>query len=130
MQVIATEAFKTYYEMLCIDVAKGDKFDGPFAQFLLTGGSPVRDVEEDPGPEEAPESSAAARTEQPSGSEPPQDPPSGEPPADLDINGTAKDVLAWVVADPGRAREAEAAEMAKDKPRSTLLTKLNEIVGA
>lgn len=46
---------------------------------------------------------------------------------ELDIDGTAADVLAWVGEDPERAEEALEAEQAKDKPRSTLVKQLEKL---
>jgi len=50
-----------------------------------------------------------------------------DPPAELEIDGTAQEVLAWVGDDPARAEEALAAEQAKDKPRSTLVKHLAKL---
>jgi hypothetical protein len=127
MRVVATESFKTYYKMVCIDVEEGEGFDGEFADFLITGGAPV----EPAGADKSPEPAAPQRPEDPpAGPESDSDPePDGEPGDELDITGTAADVLEWVGDDPQRAAEARAAESAKDKPRSTLLTKLDAIAG-
>jgi hypothetical protein len=107
-RVKATEPFKTYYQMLMIDVAAGEEFEGPFAEFLLDGGSAVELLDSDPS--------------EPSGG--------GVPAAGTVPDGGAKDVLAWVGDDPGRAREAADVEQARDKPRSTLLTDLAKIAGS
>lgn len=50
-----------------------------------------------------------------------------QPVAETVPDGTAETVLAWVGDDTGRAREAIAAEEARDKPRKTLLGKLDPI---
>lgn len=121
MRVVATEDFKTYFQMVCIDVAAGDELEGDFADFLVAGGAPV----EPAGAAEASEPAA------PPSNDPPADPPSDNDPDDeLDISGTAADVLEWVGDDLHRAAEARAAEVAKDKPRSTLLQKLDAISGS
>lgn len=121
MRVVATESFKTYFQMVCIDVNQGDELEGDFADFLVAGGAPV----EPAGAAEAPEPAA------PPADDPPDNPPAGEEPGgELDISGTAADVLEWVGDDPQRAAEARAAESAKDKPRSTLLQKLDAISGS
>lgn len=105
MRVVATEKCKTYYGMVCIDIAEGDEFEGGFAEFLALGGAPVTVIEDAPEPDPVP-----------------------EPAADLlDISGTAKEVLAWVGDNPARAVEAREAEAARDKPRSTLLKSLDEL---
>jgi hypothetical protein len=56
--------------------------------------------------------------------------PGDEPPVELDVDGTAADVLAWVGEDPERAAEALEAEQAKDKPRSTLVKQLEKLANA
>ena len=45
-------------------------------------------------------------------------------------DGTAKEILEWVSGDPDKALQALVAEEATDKPRSTLITKLQEIIDA
>lgn len=45
-------------------------------------------------------------------------------------DGTAAEVLAWVAGDPERALQAYTVEEKRDKPRSTLLAKLEELVSA
>lgn len=117
MRVVATESFKTYFQMVCIDVAEGDELEGDFADFLAAGGAPVEPV-------------GAAETAEPA-APPADDPPPDEDPDDeLDISGTAAEVLDWVYDDPERAAAAHAAESAKDKPRSTLLKALDGITGS
>ncbi|HEY9412229.1 MAG TPA: hypothetical protein VIP77_21805 [Jiangellaceae bacterium] len=108
MRVVATEPFKTYYGMVCIDVAEGQEHDGEFAAFLLAGGAPVRVVDSDEADQ----------------------PPAPSQSAGLDVESTAKQVLAWVGDNPERAAQARDAETARDKPRSTLLAKLDEITNA
>lgn len=44
-------------------------------------------------------------------------------------DGTAADVRTWVGDDPNRAQLAIAAEQARDKPRTSLLTRLTKIAG-
>lgn len=45
-------------------------------------------------------------------------------------DGTAAEVLAWVGGSPERALQAYEVEEKRDKPRSTLLAKLEELVSA
>lgn len=61
--------------------------------------------------------------------EPPQaDPETTEPPVgDAVPEGTAADVLAWVGDDPDRARQATEAEQGREKPRTSLITRLDRI---
>ncbi|MCO6011419.1 hypothetical protein NE236_41365 [Actinoallomurus purpureus] len=126
MRVVATETFKVYYRMVCIDVAAGEAHDGEFAEFLASSGAPVEVVGADTAPTPAPDPAPPADPD-PAGDSGPEDPASD---GELDITGTAAAVLDWVADDPERAAEAHAAESAKDKPRSTLLKKLAEIAGS
>lgn len=45
-------------------------------------------------------------------------------------DGTAKEIIEWVDGDPERALQALVAEESSDKPRSTLIAKLQEIIDA
>ena len=107
MRVVATRDFTTYYRMVSTRIREGDEFSGPFAEFLLNGRCPVKVID---GEQDTSESSDATDDA-------------------LDINGTAAQVIDWVGDDPARAREALEAEQAKDKPRSTLVKKLEELAG-
>lgn len=49
------------------------------------------------------------------------------PSAELDIEASVADVLAWVGEDADRATEALAAEEARDKPRSSLTKQLRKL---
>ncbi|MEV0382415.1 hypothetical protein [Nonomuraea sp. NPDC050643] len=108
MRVIAEKAFETYFEMRLLRIPEGLEFKGSLAAHAYAAGAPVR-VLDSAGIEDA---------------VPPQEP---DTPDGLDISGTAKEVLAWVGDDPGRAAEARDAEAGQDKPRSTLLKALDEI---
>lgn len=105
MRVIAEQAFETYFEMRLIQIPEGYEFKGSLAAHAVLHGAPVRITDGSPPVVEEP------------------------PPAGLDIEGTSKEVLAWVGDDPARAAEAREAEAARDKPRSTLLKSLDEIAG-
>ena len=111
MRVVATEKFKTYFRMKMIRAEEGQEFAGDLAEHLLHGRCPVEQVGEPPTGEEP-------------GEEPGETGETGE----LDIGGTAEQVLAWVGDDPERANQANGAESAKDKPRSTLVAKLEQII--
>lgn len=103
MRVVAVEPFKSYWGGVVADVAIGEEFTGGYAEYLAVGGAPVRVVDEpDPHSDDA-------------------------PPAELDIEATAAEVLAWVGEDPSRAGAALEAEQARDRPRSTLLKVLAKI---
>lgn len=99
MRVIAERDLETYFELRMIRIAEGVEVKGSLAAHLVACRAPVRAVGEQPV----------------------------EKPDELNIAGTVEDVLAWVADDTGRATEAYEAESAKDKPRSTLLKRLEEI---
>ncbi|WP_326828682.1 hypothetical protein OIE13_22340 [Streptosporangium sp. NBC_01810] len=109
MRVIADQAFETYFELRMLRIPEGLEIKGSLAAHLLRCGAPVRLVDGEP-PKPAPD---------------PDEPPAR---SDLlNIDGTAAEVLAWVGDDPDRARAAIEAESTKDRPRSTLLKRLEEI---
>lgn len=125
MRVVATEQFKTYYGMVCIDVAKDAEAEGDFAVFLAEGGAPVRILEDDrPKHDES-----ATVMQEPEVDDGPSD-ENGEADEDGDAPGaeaTSADVVAWVGEDPERAAQALEAEQAREKPRSTLSKQLTRI---
>lgn len=93
---------------------------------------PKRAPEPDPVPGSGMEPDPAPDTTALTGAPGPQpaDPSVVDPAtAGLDINGTAAQVLDWVGDDEERARAAHEAETGRDKPRKTLLSKLEEIAG-
>lgn len=55
---------------------------------------------------------------------------SGEPLPEAVPDGTIDEILAWVDGNPERALQAYEVEETRDKPRSTLLAKLEELVSA
>jgi hypothetical protein len=91
-------------------LAEGEEVSGDLAAYLVSTHSPVEPLDDE----------AAALLE-------PAPEESKEPPAELDIDGTAADVLAWVGEDPERAAVALEAEQAKEKPRSTLVKQLEKL---
>lgn len=101
MRVIAERDIETYFELRMISIPEGTELKGSLAAHLHACRAPVRVVGEQP---ETPE--------QPDG---------------LDITGTVEEIIAWVGDDTGRATEAYEAESGKDKPRTTLLKRLEEI---
>lgn len=113
MRVVVTEAFRAYLNMQPEDLAKGQEVKGSAAAYLLEAGAPVEPIDD----EARDHLEAAEASEE---TEP-------EPPAELDIDATAADVLAWVGEDTDRAAEALEAELAKDKPRSTLVKSLEKL---
>lgn len=112
MRVVATEDFKAYINYQTLDIPEGQEIKGVTAAHLLATGSPVKRVDAEPEPQ----SDVTDDDQQTDG-----------PPAGLDIDASADDVMAWVGEDPDRAEEALEAEQAKDKPRSTLVKKLEKL---
>lgn len=110
MRVKVSEACRVYWNYRVVDLAKGEKFEGEFAAHLVETEVPVDILEGVPEPE-APEH---------------EDPAADE----LDVEGTAADVLAWVGEESERAAAALEAELAKDKPRSTLVKQLEKLADA
>lgn len=104
MRVVAEKAFQTYFEMRLLRIPEGLEIKGSLAAHVYAAGAPVRVV----GASEPVEGDSDAS-------------------AGPDVTGTAKDILAWVGGDPGRAAQARDAEAGQDKPRSTLLKSLEEI---
>ncbi|MFE2164885.1 hypothetical protein ACFXB3_07395 [Streptomyces sp. NPDC059447] len=111
MRVKALEALSLYYNYGIVAVAAGKEVKGGLALHLLETGAGVEALDED--------AKAYGQVSAPAAS------PS--PDAELDIEATAADVLAWVGEDPERAAEALARELAKDKPRSTLVKQLEKL---
>ncbi|SEN86805.1 hypothetical protein [Nonomuraea pusilla] len=113
MRAVATEAFKAYYGMQPLDFPEGHEFSGDVAVYMLQTGAPV-----EPADDEARALLSAAEAQPPAPEE--QDVPP--------IDGTINEVLAWVGDDQERAVQARDEESARDKPRSTLLAQLDEII--
>jgi hypothetical protein len=112
MRVKATEAFRPYYNYSLVDLALGQEVSGGLALYLLQTGSPVVPLDD------------AARDVL-AANEPPADPA----PGGLHITASVPEVLAWVGDDRERAEQALAAEQAsRDKPRTTLTQRLDEIL--
>ena len=98
-----------------------DEVSGELAAYLVSTHSPVEPLDDEA------RTLLEAPADQP---EPEQQEDPQEPPEELDINGTAADVLAWVGDDPERAETALEQEQAKDKPRSTLVKQLEKIAAS
>lgn len=114
MRVKALENISPYWNYGIVPLAKDEEVSGELAAYLASTRSEVEPLDPD----------AQALYDGVSEQEPeaPQ-PADGE----LDIDGTAADVLAWVGDDPERAAEALEAEQAKDKPRTTLVKQLEKL---
>jgi hypothetical protein len=120
MQATVREDLRFYWNYRVCELPKGEIVSGDLAAYLLKGGAVVDPMDDE-----------ARALLEPSAEAPEQEPeaPVG-PPAELDIDGTAADVLAWVGDDPERARMALEQEQAKDKPRSTLVKQLEKLAGS
>ncbi|MEU9333130.1 hypothetical protein AB0D49_08190 [Streptomyces sp. NPDC048290] len=112
MRVKVLETCSPYYNYGLVDLAKDQVVSGGLALFLLEAGSAVEPVDD------AAAVWLAAR-EAPDGELAPDD--------ELDIDGTAADVLAWVGENQERAARALTEEQARDKPRSTLVKQLEKL---
>lgn len=110
MRVKALEALSLYYNYGIVAVAASEEVKGGLAVHLLETGANVEPLDED-----------AKAFGQESTIEDPA------PDAELDIDATAADILAWVGESSERAGEALDAELAKDKPRSTLVKQLEKL---
>ncbi|MFH8752942.1 hypothetical protein ACH4GK_17895 [Streptomyces rimosus] len=113
MRVRARTALRPYYNYRLIDIPAGTEVSGGLAVHLLETRSDVEPADE-----------AAALWENPGADDQPEEPGGGSEP---EADGTADDILTWVGDDPDRADTAIAQETARDKPRSTLLKKLQKI---
>ncbi|MFB6977692.1 hypothetical protein [Streptomyces scopuliridis] len=113
MRVKVCNAFSPYYNYGIVPLATGQEVSGGLALFLLETGSDVEPVDD------------GAKAWRPAGHEEPETESSEE----LDIEASAAAVADWVGDDPERAKEALAAEQAKDKPRSTLVKALEKVTG-
>ncbi len=114
MRVRTLKAITPYFNYGIVNLAEDQEVEGDLAAYLASTRSEVEPLDDD----------ARALFE----GEPGEDSP--EPLAELDIDATAPDVLAWVGDDPERAAEALEAEQAKDKPRSTLVKQLEKLAGS
>ncbi|MER6942496.1 hypothetical protein ABT294_00610 [Nonomuraea sp. NPDC000554] len=117
MLVTATEDFTFFYNLVPVRVAKGEEISSDIAAYLLRIRAAVEPADDE-----------ARSVVGPFEPEPVQE----SPPADedvLNIDGTISAILIWVGDDQERAAQAREAESARDKPRSTLISQLDEILG-
>ncbi|MET9729692.1 hypothetical protein ABZZ79_03195 [Streptomyces sp. NPDC006458] len=121
MRVLVREALKAYINHQPEDFTPGQEIKGDTAVYLLRNGAAV-DPCDDEAEELAQALAAEGQDDEPEETEPDDD----QTPAELDITGSVPHVLAWVGEDPERARQALAAELAQDKPRSTLVKQLEK----
>ena len=120
MRVRLNENMKVFHGHVPVELVAGQVVNGDLAEMLLAGArKKVTQLDDEPPAEE-----------------PVEDEPSAEVPgtdentvdAQADVTGTIENVLEWVGGSKDRAREAHAAESAKDKPRPRLLARLDEIL--
>lgn len=103
MRVVVNESMKVFHGHVPVQLTAGQEIGGELAAMLL---------------ERAPKKVTAVEAGE------------GAVQALLDIEGTTADVLAWAGDDPARAAEALAAELGRDKPRSTLVKQLEKLAAA
>jgi hypothetical protein len=101
VRAVVNQKMRVFHGHVPVDLDKGQEVTGSLAAMLLKQAPrKVTRLDADPEP---------------------------EVPNELDIEGTATEVLAWVSNDPERAAEALAAEVERDKPRSTLVKTLKKL---
>ncbi|MGW6703608.1 hypothetical protein ACWGDE_01760 [Streptomyces sp. NPDC054956] len=127
MLVKALEALSLYYNYGIATVGAGEEVKGGLALHLLETGANVEPLDDD-AKAHGQELGEADDGDSDDGQSPDAD--SFPSDAELDIDATAADVLAWVGEDSERAAAALAAELAKDKPRSTLVKQLEKLADA
>ncbi|WTW93623.1 hypothetical protein OG216_09650 [Streptomycetaceae bacterium NBC_01309] len=105
MRVVVNEDMKVFHGHVPVELKAGQEVSGSLAEMLAA--------------------SAARKVTRVDVESPP-----AEPPAELDINAVAADVLAWVGDDQARAAEALKAENAKGETARSTLTKALEKIAA
>jgi hypothetical protein len=123
MRVKVLKSTHMYWNYGIVQLWEGEEISADQAAFLIEVGVEVEPLDDDARKHVA---DVAELKERPLSSPEPRP----EAQQDLDIDGTAADVLAWVGEVPDRAEEALAAEQAKDKPRSTLVKQLEKLAAA
>jgi hypothetical protein len=104
VRAIANEKISVFFQHTPVTIEKGEEVSGELAALMLRTAPMMFTRSDEPEPQ--------------------------APPAELDIEAVAADILAWVGEDPDRASEALDAELAKDKPRSTLVKQLEKLAAA
>jgi len=116
MRARVLENITPYWNYGIHPLKEGDEVEGELAAYLVSTRSPVEPLDDDARALLEPQEKHLEET-----------PP---PPEELDIDGTAAEILAWVGEDADRAAEALDAEQAKEKPRSTLVKQLEKFAGS
>lgn len=114
LRVRVTEKLSVYWNYQTITLQEGEEVTGEAAIYLARTGAAVEIVEGELPPEPAAEGDVAVEDA------------TGGP--HLLPGNTAAEILAWVGDDPVRARAALTAEQEREKPRSTLVAKLEPLV--
>lgn len=127
MRVRMLKAVTAYWNYEVRTFQPDEEFDGDLARHLAGNAAKgsVEVLEGDPEPEPEPEVDEGAGSDGEATSEG-QGADVGDD-AELPVDGTAADILAWVGDDPDRAAEALDVEEARDKPRSTLVKQLAKL---
>lgn len=137
MRVRVTEDTRTYWAYAIQELREGDELNGEFARHLVEIAAPVEILDgapeeplQPPGPDggPGPDGAEGGSTEGADGSDTEDGAPAQELPAPAGeqppVDGTIDTLMTWIAGDKDRAVAALAAEQARDKPRSTVVTRL------
>jgi hypothetical protein len=113
LRVRVTEKMSVYWNHQLLHLAADDEVEGEAAIYLARTGAPVEIVEGELPPE--PDTEPADGEQEPTGG------------PHLVPGSTIAEITAWVNDDPGRAKAALAAEQEREKPRATLVAKLEPL---
>lgn len=112
LRVRVTEKMSVYWNYQPLALAEGEEVSGEAAIYLARTGAPVEIVEGELPPEPVEQDSV-------------EEDATGGP--HLVPGSTAAEILEWVGDDPARAQAALDAEQAREKPRVTLVGKLEPL---
>lgn len=113
LRVRVTENMSVYWNYQPITLAEGEEVSGEAAIYLARTGAPVEIIEGELPPEPAAEGDETAEGA------------TGGP--HLLPGNTIAEVMDWVGDDPARARQVLQVELAREKPRATLIAKLEPL---
>lgn len=113
LRVRVTETMSVYWNYQPLTLAEGEEVSGEAAIYLARTGAPVKVVEGELPAEPATEGDGAGEDA------------TGGP--HLLPGNTIAEVMAWVNDDPDRARRVLDVEQAREKPRATLVGKLEPL---
>ena len=112
LRVRVTEKMSVYWNHQLLHLAADEEVEGEAAIYLARTGAPVEIVEGELPPE-------------PVEQEPVEEDATGGP--HLVPGATIAEIMSWVGEDPARAKAALEAEEAREKPRATLVAKLEPL---